>query len=112
MSGRKFDRIRFESRAMIVIGEETFEASTENLSLNGLFIRTEKKVPEGERAEININMPSASRSPYFMVDGIVVRNDDHGMAFQFRSLDHDSFAYLKTVINRKSPRRLKTLFTI
>jgi hypothetical protein len=109
---RKFNRIRFESQAMVMTGEQEFEASTENLSLNGLFIRTERKIPDGERAEIKINVPSASRSPFITVDGVVVRHDDHGLAFQFKSLDQDSFSYLKTVINRKSPNRLKTLFSI
>jgi hypothetical protein len=112
MYNRKFNRIRFESQAMIMAGELAFEASTENLSLNGLFVRTERTLPDGERAEIKINVPSASRSPFITVDGVVVRHDDHGMAFQFKSLDHDSFSYLETVIKRKSPNRLKKLFSI
>jgi hypothetical protein len=112
MRYRKFNRIRFESQAMIMTGEQAFEVSTENLSLNGLFVRTDQKMLKGERAEIRINVPSASRSPFLTVDGEVVRNDNHGLAFQFKSLDHDSFSYLKTVINRKSPHRLKTVFNI
>lgn len=107
MRNRRFNRIRFESQAMVKTGEQSFEAFTENLSLTGLFLRTERRLPVGNRAEIMFSLPSASRSSAFTVNGVVVRNDVHGMAFQFGSLDQDSFTRLKTVINRKSPNRLK-----
>jgi hypothetical protein len=92
---------------MVKTGAQSFEASTENLSLNGLFIRTEKRLPVGKRAEILFVLPSASRSSEISVKGSVVRYDDDGMAFQFGSLDQESFSLLKTVINRKALNRLK-----
>jgi hypothetical protein len=107
MPNRRFNRIRFESQSMVKSGGQSFEAFTENLSLNGLFIRTEKRIPVGNRAEIMFVLPSASRSSAFSVNGVVVRNDVDGMAFQFGSLDQDSFSRLKTIINRKAPNRLK-----
>ena len=107
MSYRKFERIHFESRAMIKTRGESFEAVTENLSVTGLLLRTERRLTVGNRAEIMFILPSASRSSVFTVNGVVIRYDVHGMAFQFGSLDQDSFTRLKTVINRKSPNRLK-----
>jgi|MudIll2142460700_1097286.scaffolds.fasta_scaffold236042_1 hypothetical protein len=107
LSNRRFERIQFESRAMVKTGGQSFEAVTENLSLTGLFLRTERQLTVGNRAEIMFILPSASRSSAFTVNGVVIRNDVHGMAFQFGSLDQDSFTHLKTVINRKSPNRLK-----
>lgn len=111
MRNRRFNRIRFESKAMVKTTGQSFEALTENLSLNGLFIRTEKRLPVGNRAEIIFTLPSASISSSIAVNGVVVRNNIHGMAFQFGSLDQDSFSRLKTVINRKSPNRLKMYYT-
>jgi len=111
MRNRKFNRIRLESQAKVMFGNQSFEALTENLSLNGLFIRTDRRIPVGNKAAISFNLPSASRSSTVTVDGVVVRNDVHGLAFQFKSLDHDSFSYLKTVINRKSPYRLREYFS-
>lgn len=107
MPNRRFDRIQFESQAMVKTGGQSFEGATENLSLNGLFIRTEKRLPIGNRAEILFVLPSASRSSEISVKGSVVRYDDDGMAFQFESLDQESFSLLKTVINRKALHRLK-----
>ncbi len=111
MRNRRFNRIRFESLAMVKTVGQSFEASTENLSLNGLFIRTERHLPVGNRAEVMFTLPSASRSSPIAVNCVVVRNDVHGMAFQFGSMDQDSFSRLKTVINRKSPNRLKMYYT-
>jgi hypothetical protein len=111
MRSRKFSRIRFKSEAMVMVGKQSFSAVAENLSLDGILLRTERRMPVGNRVAISFNLPSASRSSTITVNGVVVRNDVHGIAFQFRSLDHDSFAHLKTVINRKSPNRLKPHFT-
>ncbi len=107
MRNRRFNRIRFESHATVLIGGQTFDALTENLSLNGLFVRSDKHLPVGNKAEILFSLPSASRNSAIKVNGVVVRNDVHGMAFQFGSLDEDCFSRLQTVINRKSPNRLK-----
>jgi hypothetical protein len=92
---------------MVKTEGQSFEASTENLSLNGLFIRTENRLPVGNRAEILFVLPSASRGSEISVNCAVVRYDDDGMAFQFGSLDQESFSLLKTVINRKALNRLK-----
>jgi len=107
MPNRKFSRIRFESHAMVKTGGQSFQAFTENISLNGLFISTKERLPVGGRAEIMFALPSASRSPAISVTGVLVRTDVDGMAFQFGSLDEDSFAQLRTIINRKTPNRLK-----
>jgi hypothetical protein len=107
LPNRRFDRIQFESQAMVKTGRQSFEASTENLSLNGLFIRTEKRLPLGNRAEILFVLPTASRSSEISVNGAVVRYGSNGMAFQFGSMDQDSFSLLKTIINRKALNRLK-----
>jgi hypothetical protein len=128
MLNRKFNRIHFESKAMVRTTlelslealkenlslnglvmrlEQSFEAFTENLSLNGLFIRTEKCLPIGNRAEIMLKIPSASRSSSFTLKGKVVRNDVAGIAFQFEPLDSNSFSQLWTVVNKKSPNRLR-----
>ncbi len=112
MPNRRFNRIRIESQAMVKSGEQLFEGLTENLSLTGLFIRTERRLPVGNRAEIIFTLPSASSSSEFIVKGVVVRNDVHGLAFQFGSLDEDSFSRIRTVINIKSPNRLKEHYPV
>lgn len=107
MPNRRFRRVQFESKAMVRTLNQSFEAYTENLSVNGLFIRTERRLPIGNLAEVLLQIPSASSNSSFTAQVNVVRSDVHGIAFQFLSLDHDSFSRLQTVVNKKSPNRLK-----
>ncbi len=86
---------------------EQFEGLTENLSLNGLFIRIGRHLPVGKRVDISFSLPSASSSSTITVNSTVVRNDIHGAAFQFGSLELDSFFRLRTVISKLSRNRLK-----
>lgn len=110
MQERRFERIRLESPAMISIGEQIFGAVTKDISLNGVFIHTGQSLELGKKAMISLQLPSASRSSGVTVDGIVVRNADDGVAFRFRSLDHDTFSYLKSVINRKTATMLRGFY--
>lgn len=107
MPYRKFPRIQFKSRAMVRALNQSFEAYTENLSVNGLFIRTEMRLPIGNRAEIMLEIPTASSNSSFTAHAKVVRMGENGIAFQFRSLDHDSFSLLQTVVKNKAANRLK-----
>lgn len=131
MPNRRFRRIHFESKAVVRTTLEvsfeaftenpsmnglftrlelSFEAFTENLSLNGLFIRTARRLPVGNRAEIMLKIPSASRSSAFTVYVTVVRNNLNGVAFRFGPLDQDTFSRLQTVICKKSPNHLKEYY--
>ena len=110
MGSRQFTRIRYESEASVMVGGCAFPALTEDLSLTGIYIKTERHFPVGKRAEITFDLPSASRGSVLSVNGIVVRNDVHGLALQFKSLDHESFAHLQSVINRRNIHRLKSFF--
>lgn len=107
MGNRKFERIRFVSKAMVMINKSHFEALTENLSVSGVLINTDHRISVGKRVSVLLNLPSASRSSPVTIDGEVVRSNEQSVAFRFRSLDHDTFYYLKTIIDRKSPSRQK-----
>jgi len=81
---------------------QTFKSTIVDLSLTGLFIKTNHHLPVGHRATISLMVPSITRGSSINLEGFVVRNTVHGMGFKFKPLDHDSFAYLKTIIaNRK-----------
>jgi hypothetical protein len=101
MIDRKFKRISFISQAMVMTGSQRFEALTKDLSLDGLFIATDRLIPVGQMVSISLKMPSVSRSSELSVDGVVVRSSVRGVAFRFKSLGHDTFVYLKTVINHR-----------
>ena len=97
---RNFYRINYVTTAKVIIADVCFEATTENLSANGLFLRTDHPLPTRAIVKINFNIPSASYSS-ITVNGEVVRKSPHGLAFQFKSIDYGTFSELKAVIKRK-----------
>lgn len=98
MLTRKFGRIQLACRAMVTSGNGKFDALTENISLDGLFLRTASPIPVGTVAAITMNLPSASSSAEVTVEGEVVRREDHGVAFHFKSLSHDVFSLLRMIV--------------
>jgi PilZ domain len=107
MGDRKFERIQFVSPAKVMVDNDCFNALTEDLSLTGVLIHTDHLIPVGKRVTVCLNLPSASIGSPIIIDSVVVRNSVDNVAFQFKSVDHDTFSYLKTVIVRKSPYRQK-----
>jgi ubiquinone/menaquinone biosynthesis C-methylase UbiE/CheY-like chemotaxis protein len=64
------------------------EAKLVNLSENGMFLRTLSSFPEGAAVPLNITLPDGQ---FYTVNGRVVRrDDDHGVAVAFESLDDTS----------------------
>lgn len=102
MSGRNFKRIRFISKAMVLSGDHCFESMTENISINGLFIRTEQLISIGKTVAIIVYVPGVSRSSTLTVNCVVVRKGAHGLAFQFKALDPETFIQVRTVLSGKS----------
>ena len=103
MKNRRFERVNLASQTLVTTNNYCFSAMTKDISLSGLLICTDHHIPAGERVSLSLNLPSVSRSSLVTVDGIVVRNTVHGVAFHFKSLDHDTFCYLKTILSRKPP---------
>ena len=109
MQDRKYKRISFVSQAMVMVGNQTFEGLTTDLSLNGLFVSTDHHIPVGEIASISLKIPSVSSGSTLTLNGVVVRNSVRGMGLQFKALSHETFSCLKTVINRKPWSAMKNI---
>jgi len=113
MENRRYSRVHFESKALVRGLDQSFKfvALTENLSLNGLYIRTKRRLPVGKEVEITLEIRSSTKNPFISVPVKVVRFDVKGMAFQYGSLDQDALFRLRTVINRSSLNRLKKYYS-
>jgi len=70
-----------------------FTALLENVSMGGLFLRTNKPIEVGELIEITIPLPSASpdgQRKKIVVDAVAIRVEEHGVAFRFHEIDEDA----------------------
>ncbi len=103
MQQRKFSRVFFSRKVEISIKEgndvqynyDFSEGMIDNLSLKGMFIKTEKILPLN--ATIFIKIP-LSEIVSIDILGRVIRKADDGVAVFFTDIDIDSFSHLKNII--------------
>ena len=115
---RNFTRVDFRITARVEVGGTVLEGTVENLSLRGMLMETDKKLPVGERAEITITLADQQTKagaaahhdedrPVIEVSGTVVRVSAISTAFKFDLIDSDSFIHLKNIValNSGDPER-------
>lgn len=100
MYPRRFFRINYVTRATVMVADASFEAMTDNLSAGGIFLRTEYSLPVGTPATIHFDIPNTSH-PSITIKGEVIRRNQQGLAFEFKSLDYYTFTNLKAFIKHK-----------
>jgi hypothetical protein len=98
MEKRNCTRVLFQSEAIVLYKDQTLRGKVENLSLNGLFLRVDDKIPLNEVVEIEILLSGASSKLSVNLQGMVVRQDEDGMAIQLIGMDLDSFIHFKNII--------------
>lgn len=98
---RRYQRVGLACRSNVMMDNYCFSAVTEDLSLNGVSILTDQRLPVGKKASITLDLPAVSISSPVTINGVVTRNKADGLAFEFKSLNQETFALLRTVISRK-----------
>lgn len=102
MSERSFHRVRFNTDAAIVAGGgHCFHGSLENISLSGLFIRTDQQVRLGEMDDIILPIPTISMPSGIKLKGTVVRLEENGIAYRISTIDPETFTHLKFILKNK-----------
>jgi hypothetical protein len=94
---RKSRRVHFVCQADIAIDDKCFEAVTDNISLDGIFIKTDSQIPVGNYGRISVKR---DKNIIVSANCIVVRNDRSGFGAQFKALDYDSFSQIKALVLR------------
>jgi len=95
---RSFTRVPFQSEAIVKSSDKTILCDLQNLSLNGLFLKTSEKIPVREPVELEILLSGSSSELSICLQGIVVRETEEGVAVQFQKMDLDSFIHLRNVV--------------
>jgi len=98
MSTRKFSRVPFHVAATIKTPERQFQGSVENLSMRGMFLVTEERLPLGDQVDITIALSGTSPEISIAFTGNVSRVVDNGLGFFFDRIDLDSYTHLKNII--------------
>uniref|UniRef100_A0A831UC48 PilZ domain-containing protein n=1 Tax=Geobacter metallireducens TaxID=28232 RepID=A0A831UC48_GEOME len=90
MEKRKFERVDLRTEAVVRHRDVTFRGEVENLSLKGLFVRTDQKVPLHEKVNVAMFFHGSSSELSFSLEASVVRATDEGIGLNFRKIDIDS----------------------
>ncbi|HIJ81684.1 MAG TPA: PilZ domain-containing protein [Desulfuromonadales bacterium] len=99
MTTRKFSRVKFNVEATIRSGERSFRGWVENLSMTGLFLVTEERLPEGEHVEIEVELTGSMPLVTVSCNGRVLRATENGIAFVFEKLELESYLHLKNIVS-------------
>ena len=100
MNKRKFSRVAFNLKAYFNCRAVSFKGEVENLSLNGMLVKTGEKLQLGDLVEITLYL-SGTANPLDISINIlatVVRVEEEALVLQFREMDMDCFGWLKNVI--------------
>jgi hypothetical protein len=102
MYTRFFRRIKINHEIKALAKDGFFIGRLMNISLGGLFIKTEKSINVGEQIEINMPLRSDYDMNDFAAELIAVRSEAEGVAFKFNNLDPKNFWTLQAFINYES----------
>lgn len=99
MEKRNFTRIIFRTDATVVVNvDERVAGEVENLSMNGMFLRTPGRIPTNAVADIRIVLSGSFPEIALNLKGRALRYEEDGIAVQFDEMDLDSFTHLKNII--------------
>lgn len=87
---RKFERVDLRTEAVVRHRDVTFRGEVENLSLKGLFVRTDQKVPLHDKVDVAMFFHGSTSELSFSLEASVVRATDEGIGLNFRKIDIDS----------------------
>jgi hypothetical protein len=90
--------VRFIVEATIKVGERQFQGGVENLSMTGMFLVTDERLPEGEVVDITIVLTGTEPPVSVDFNGRVSRIMGNGMGFIFEKIDLDSYMHLKNIV--------------
>ena len=93
-------RVHFKTQVTLKADESKIvsEANSKDISIKGMFVNTEKKMPVGTPCDIEILLTGTSTRLALSIKGIVIRQDASGLGISFDSMDIDSHFHLKNII--------------
>lgn len=106
---RRFTRVPYQSEVLMNANGHWFRGLSENLSLYGIYIKSNERFNVESVVELTISLPESDGvtedDSYIDVNGVIVRQDQDGFGCEFRQVDVDAFLNLKNVISSRSENK-------
>jgi hypothetical protein len=108
-TSRSFSRIPYRSEALLRSKEGEIMAPIENLSLNGVLLKTDLKLDIGKDVEVIIFLADPASDLAVDLNGTVARHIPEGIAVQFTGMYLDTFTRLRDLIGESLGDRRKVI---
>jgi hypothetical protein len=98
---RDTTRVEFRTKAELRANGKVIEGTVDNLSLKGLFLRTETShfsIQTGQEVEITVRLAGASTKLSIELKGKVIRWDKEGLGIEFTEMEFDTFVHLRNIV--------------
>jgi hypothetical protein len=107
-NARAFTRVRFSTRADVDVDGKTLRGDLVDVSMSGIYMRSDAKVNQGDSCEVRILLGDDAPMVIHAL-GHVARCDDKGFAVSFSVFYCDSDSCLKQVIlhNADNPKAVE-----
>lgn len=92
---RFHERVDCRTEAVVEWEGRVFSGEVENLSLKGLFVRTDTVIPIDSVVRVTVRFTGDSSRMSFSLDARVVRVDERGVGLNFRRIDVNSLLVQK-----------------
>ena len=102
MNNRNFSRVSYSVGASVKYGNSLIICNTDNLSLHGMYLKTDQEIPLNMPVSVTVYHSSQSSLKF---DAKVVRREESGVGVQISSLNVKSFVQLRDIVADNSKDR-------
>jgi len=98
---RRAPRVVFISSAIVSYEHDRVmeaKVDTRNISLTGLYLETDTRIPVATPCNITIQLAGATSKMEFEAQGVVCRHDQTGMGIAFTQLNPDSYLHIVNLV--------------
>ena len=99
MKSRHFPRVNYSVGASIKYGNNVVMCNTDNLSLQGIYLKTDHEIPLN--TPVNVTVYQSSQES-LKISARVVRKQENGVGVQIDNLSASSFELLSTIVAENS----------
>lgn len=108
---REKTRVPFKTEVVVKAGDSEIvsNAFSKDISIKGMFIETDVKIPAGTPCVIEIKLTGTSSKLSLRMTGNIVLQNKSGLGIVFNSIDYDSYFHLKNLLmyNASDPAALE-----
>lgn len=101
---RHHKRVSFSTKIILIYSDKAVDVtgSSMNLSLKGLFVKTENKVSPGTECKVKIILSGGIDLIELFIHAKVARVDEDGMGILFNTMDLETYTHLKNIVQYNS----------